>query len=687
MVNIGELTAHIGADVSSLDRSGRRVRSFVRGAERQFKKLSSRILSVQTLLVSAFAGYTLSRLGKSALDVAASFEQMRVKLDALTKGKGQETLDTLNKLALDLPVNTRKLVDSFTMMVAMGLNPTTKSLMTLVDVAVLFGEDAMPRLARALGQMQTLGKLSAEELNQLAEVGINARKYLVDAFGMGTEELQKSGIEIERIIEAIMQGLERDFGGAAKASMTTWQGLTATTKSYFEEIEKTIMEAGVFQELETQLAGINVEIKNWIENNRELIQQGVPKYVKAIKAELEDIWNFFADKPEIIEYGLVGLLLRGKTGLVAGVGAALGLDAIRDFVASKELEKLYGQLSTLQDAFTLLDESGEGTAEQFTNLEKKLSGVRDRINEILGELQVGGKILAPWEVMYAPAPAVTAPKLSLPPATEQVGKGFDLTAYFEKNKAQLQEWEDFTEGLIAHERGLWERRANFIVELNQQVAQKNVDELATALDAESQYLDMSAEDIKQTLEDLGVETGNVWGDIGKDMENAMVGWASSWSSTLTDMLFDADATFGDIGKSFAKMITQMILQETVVGPLSRKFGGMLGGLFTGGTAPPTVPVGGPLQHGAAFTRPTVGLFAESGPEAAMPLVRMPGGDLGVKSDSGKSTNVNMTIMALDARSFADYMRHNKGAFIEPLKEAFQAGDRSLISTVKGAIRS
>ena len=123
------------------------------------------IFSLQGALVGFGAGLATRHF----IQTAASFEQMQLKLDAMTKGKGVETLERINEWAKVMPVNTQKAVDTFAMLQAMGLNPTIKMMETLVDTSILFGEDALPRVARALGQIQTLGRLSAEELNQLSE--------------------------------------------------------------------------------------------------------------------------------------------------------------------------------------------------------------------------------------------------------------------------------------------------------------------------------------------------------------------------------------------------------------------------------------------------------------------------------------------------------------------------------------
>jgi len=303
--------------------------SMARTVGRSFDKVSAeasalqgRLLGLQGTVLLLAGGYGVTRLASGFLDTATSFEQMRLKLDALTKGKGLETLEAINAWALRMPVNTQKAVNTFVMMKAMGLDPTIQSMQTLVDVSVLFGEDAMPRVARSLGQMKTLGKLSAEELNQLSEAGINARKYLTEAFGMSVEEIQKAGISIDRVIKAIMRGLDKDFGGAAERAMNNWQGLTAAFQSYVTEIQREVMSAGVFRALKDELSSINTELSNWLENNRELIRQKVPEYVKNVREQIKDTWNFIKANESMLEYGLVGLALLGRKGLL--VGAAIG---------------------------------------------------------------------------------------------------------------------------------------------------------------------------------------------------------------------------------------------------------------------------------------------------------------------------------------------------------------------------
>ena len=316
--------------------------------KKRLKGIESRVFSLQGAFASLGVSVGFGAIANDLLNVANSFEQMEVKLDALTKGRGLETLEEINAWALDMPVNTQKAVDTFVMMQAMGLDPTIDKMETLVDVSSVFGEEAMPRVARALGQMQTLGKLSAEELNQMAEAGINARKYLSEAFGGKTvKEIQNSQIAIEDITAAIMQGLDRDFGGAAKRAQESWQGLKATTASYIDEIERRIMDAGLFEELKTQISDVNVELKDWLETNDELIKQKVPEYISNVKDGIvgvatgaKSLYDTFNDMPDWVKtVGIVGALVGGKAGFGALVGFITFADAWREYVASVKAQK------------------------------------------------------------------------------------------------------------------------------------------------------------------------------------------------------------------------------------------------------------------------------------------------------------------------------------------------------------
>jgi len=285
------------------------------------KALTGAMFSFKGMLAGIGIGYGANRVAGSLLEIGSGFEQMKIKLDALTDGRGHETLERINAWAMEMPVNTVEAVNAFTMMQAMGLNPTIEKMETLVDVTAIFGNDAMPRVARALGQMQTLGRLSAEELNQMSEAGINARKYLTEAFGATVEEIQKAKIPIEQVIDAIWQGLDADYSGAARKARTTWAGLVNEFKSQMVELGRSIMDAGGLDAAKQFITEINMQMKTWLENNSQLISQDLPVHMAKIAegavtlagaigkiaeyAQLRSVSETFAKGSELASRGLL----------------------------------------------------------------------------------------------------------------------------------------------------------------------------------------------------------------------------------------------------------------------------------------------------------------------------------------------------------------------------------------------
>lgn len=127
------------------------------------------------------------------------------------------------------------------------------------------------------------------------------------------------------------------------------------------------------------------------------------------------------------------------------------------------------------------------------------------------------------------------------------------------------------------------------------------------------------------------------------MSEAFTGWANGMASDLNDIMWSADASFGDILESFGKMVTQMILQMQVIQPMMTGLFGTSGswtnpdtGFSFGSIADSVVSYlsfadGGVMtKHGklplnayaggGVASSPQLALFGEgSNPEAYVPL--------------------------------------------------------------------
>jgi tape measure domain-containing protein len=216
------------------------------------------LTDLRTLAASAFAAWGVERLASGLIETASSVEQMTASLDTLTKGRGAETFEAMTAWALEMPVNTQKAIDSFRLMKAMGLDPTLDTMTTLVDTMGALGgnEETLEGIARALGQIQTRGKVSAEELNQLAERGVPAFQILQEKLGLTAAELGNigaAGVDAETAIRALMEGMADRFGGQAERMQGTWAGIMETLKSTWTEFQRLVADSGAFAALKASL--------------------------------------------------------------------------------------------------------------------------------------------------------------------------------------------------------------------------------------------------------------------------------------------------------------------------------------------------------------------------------------------------------------------------------------------------
>ena len=271
MANEATLKIEIGVDDKgspvlkkfgdTVDKSGKKASRTLGFLNKDLGTLSSRLGGIKTLAATAFAGWGLSRLSGSLIETASGMEQLQMSLDTITKGQGAEWFQALNTWAMKMPVNTQKAIESFKMMRAMGLEPTINQMTTLVDTmaAIGGGEDTLQGIARALGQIQTKGKVSAEELMQLAERGVPAYQILGDKLGLTGEQLANignEGLTANQAISALLEGMDERFGGMSKTMESSWTGIMEGLKAYWKEFERLVMDSGAFQVLKTTLGNI-----------------------------------------------------------------------------------------------------------------------------------------------------------------------------------------------------------------------------------------------------------------------------------------------------------------------------------------------------------------------------------------------------------------------------------------------
>jgi lambda family phage tail tape measure protein len=160
------------------------------------------------------------------------------------------------------------------------------------------------------------------------------------------------------------------------------------------------------------------------------------------------------------------------------------------------------------------------------------------------------------------------------------------------------------------------------------------------------------------------------GNLRKQLDTLGTESLSNLNSSLLD--FQTGAKSGsdaikDFEKQFLRSLLSMMNQMIIIAPLAKSLQSLLGGFLpfgnynnATGPAPPSGFVASalgnsfangnitPFARGGIVDRPTIfpmargyGLMGEAGPEAVMPLRRLPSGRLGVEGGGGRSGPITM----------------------------------------------
>lgn len=198
----------------------------------------------------------LVQVGREGLQITQFFEQLNISLETLiardiSKANGIEDfsealkqakplagglLIELEKLAVFSPFTTEGIADAYRTANSYGFAADEALRLTraLVDFTSGAGlnQQVLGRIALALSQIYTSGKLAGQEVRQLAEAGVPIYDILGKAFGKTTAELRKLQadglLEGRAVAEAVISYFETTFKGAALRVSMTITGLLSS---------------------------------------------------------------------------------------------------------------------------------------------------------------------------------------------------------------------------------------------------------------------------------------------------------------------------------------------------------------------------------------------------------------------------------------------------------------------------
>lgn len=219
-------------------------------ATKPIRGLLNYALSLKGILTGLVMGQMGNKLIGNPLGLADQYSNAFLGFETLFKSeeKAQQMMNDLDEFARTTPFKTSNVIGQSQKMLAMGWDAgdLIKDMTIIGDASAALGkgDEGLQRIVLALAQIKSKGKLSTEELNQLAEAGVNAKSYISEGLGYGADDAAKAKMakQLEggkiggnAAVAMILAGMERDYSGMmAKTAAETVEGIKSNIEDTFE---------------------------------------------------------------------------------------------------------------------------------------------------------------------------------------------------------------------------------------------------------------------------------------------------------------------------------------------------------------------------------------------------------------------------------------------------------------------
>ncbi|SER25767.1 tape measure domain-containing protein [Faunimonas pinastri] len=339
--------------------------------------------------VSIVAGVATGAFGKlhdvatgwlgDIIKVNAEMERLTKQLQGMSKAAdpikdAADQVDWLRQKALQVPYSLQGMTKAYVQLKSTGIDPMAGSMQALMDgVAAMGGTDeTLQRATLAISQMAGKGVIQMEELRQqLGEAMPRATELMARSMGVSVTELfQKINtgtVQARPAIEALSLEMERAFGGAAQAQMSTWNGLISNVNTNMQSLALKVGQAGFFDTVKQQVIDLNNLLSGQFANGlADSLGRGLSSLITGFREVIETAIEYrgvieqvgavfvawFGGKMvlalhELIasgftELGLQLQLLRNQASVVGNAfagwgGAVTGIRSLRDALAAVSL--------------------------------------------------------------------------------------------------------------------------------------------------------------------------------------------------------------------------------------------------------------------------------------------------------------------------------------------------------------
>lgn len=333
----------VGDDLETVSKQSKKATSGIKGFADKCNKMSGALSAIAAVqLGSVFTGMAggILNMGIASVQAAAQMRQYEIAFQNMLKSAeaGTQMLRDLQQFAAETPFDVPGVVSAGQQLMAFGFKAEEiiPMLTNLGDAAsgLGLGTEGVSRLAYALGQMQTSGKLNAQDMMQLTSAGISAWDMLAQAAGKTVAEMKdlcsKGAIDSKAAVQTIIAGMNDQFGGMMAKTSDEVAGLLAnieeTAGNTSAAVGKYLTEAfnikGILKDVSDRLGEFQQKMQTATEQGKsmgDVIKECVPApVIAAIGA--------FAAVLAVVSVAAVAALgaVLGLTAGIVAAGAAIG---------------------------------------------------------------------------------------------------------------------------------------------------------------------------------------------------------------------------------------------------------------------------------------------------------------------------------------------------------------------------
>lgn len=333
----------VGDDLETVSKQSKKATSGIKGFADKCNKMTGALSAIAAVqLGSVFTGMAggILNMGIASVQAAAQMRQYEIAFQTMLKSAeaGTQMLRDLQQFAAETPFDVPGVVSAGQQLMAFGFKAEEiiPMLTNLGDAAsgLGLGTEGVSRLAYALGQMQTSGKLNAQDMMQLTSAGISAWDMLAQAAGKTVAEMKdlcsKGAIDSKAAVQTIVAGMNEQFGGMMAKTSDEVAGLLAnieeTAGNTSAAVGKYLTEAfnikGILKDVSDRLGEFQQKMQTATEQGRsmgDVIKECVPAPVIAAIGAFAAVLAVVS----VAAVATLGAVLGLSAGIVAA-GAAIG---------------------------------------------------------------------------------------------------------------------------------------------------------------------------------------------------------------------------------------------------------------------------------------------------------------------------------------------------------------------------